>query len=282
MPTVLDLGPSLWRVYFAARDANNHSRIVYADLDPSRDMRLRRLNSDPLLDLGPPGTFDSAGMGPSAALIVGDRVFLYYVGMSLRRDVPYQLAIGLAISEDRGVSFHRAVAGPVLAIGPRDPFFLTAPSVHRAEGIFRMHYVSAVAWEGQGDAMDYRSVIRSARSIDGVAWVAEGSTVIGLDEATETAFGRPSVLAGEDGYRMWFCHRRGRKVPYRLGFAQSADGISWHRETVTFENPPQPADWDAEMQTYPCVVRHGGDVLVFYNGSGFGQTGLGFARVVPT
>ena len=70
-PTVLELDESLWRVYFAARNTDNQSHIVYADFDPRHDMRLLRLETEPLLDLGMPGTFDNAGMGPSAALFVG-------------------------------------------------------------------------------------------------------------------------------------------------------------------------------------------------------------------
>ena len=37
-------------------------------------MRLLRLETEPLLDLGTPGNFDNAGMGPSAALFGGAAV----------------------------------------------------------------------------------------------------------------------------------------------------------------------------------------------------------------
>src|SRR5437667_6428604 len=91
-PTVLPIGDTLWRVFFSGRDAENRSHIIYADVDPTRDMELIRLHSEPLLALGPPGCFDSSGIAPSAALFVGDRLFLYYVGIALRRDVPHQSA----------------------------------------------------------------------------------------------------------------------------------------------------------------------------------------------
>ena len=34
------------------------------------------------------------------------------------------------------------------------------------------------------------------------------------------------------------------------------------------------------MQAYPCVVPRGDELLLFYNGDGFGQTGFGFARML--
>jgi hypothetical protein len=87
---------------------------------------------------------------------------------------------------------------------------------------------------------------------------------------------------------MWFCRRgpRGGEAvdehPYRLGYARSADGLTWHREDdlLRFETPPRGGEWDAAMQAYPCVVPYGSDLYLFYNGDGFGQTGFGFARVL--
>jgi hypothetical protein len=287
-PTVIELHGGLWRVYFAARDANNQSHVIYADFDPARDLQLLRLETQPLLDLGPPGTFDSAGMGPSAALFVGERIFLYYIGISLRRDVPHQLAIGLAISEDGGDSFRRAAPGPVLSTGPFDPFFASTPHVAHQGGVFTMHYMSGAAWERRGDLFDARYLIKYARSTDGINWVAEDRVALGFVDVTESALARPWVISRNDGYHMWFCRRGPRsgepvtEHPYRLGYARSFDGLTWRREDdlLRFEMPPQPGDWDAAMQAYPCIVPYGGNLFLFYNGDGFGQTGFGFARVL--
>src|SRR5260370_35199274 len=130
-------------------------------------MRLLRLETEPLLGLGAPGTFDSAGMGPSAALFVGARVFLYYVGFSPRRDVPHQLAIGLAISEDGGISFRRAAPGPGLATRPFDPFFASMPHVVYSDRVFAMHYISGIAWRRHGDRFDPLFLITRAVLSDG-------------------------------------------------------------------------------------------------------------------
>jgi hypothetical protein len=288
LPTVLPLNRTCWRIFFAGRDADNRSHILYADLDPSRDLELIRLHSEPLLELGPPGSFDSAGTGPSMALLVRDRIFLYYVGISLRQDVPYQQAIGLAISDDGGATFHRAAAGPVLSVGPFDPYFTSIPHVSHAGGAFRMHYVSAFAWDQCRDQLEVRYHIKHARSSDGIVWMTEERTALAVADEAEAATARPWVVRRHDGWHMWFCCRGWRNSdgipvpPYRLGYAHSADGVTWrrHPELVRYANPPQSADWDCEMQAYPCVVSSGSSLLVFYNGNGFGRSGFGFARIL--
>jgi hypothetical protein len=287
-PTVLELDDSLWRVYFAARNASNQSHIVYADFDPRHDMRRLRLETEPLLGLGAPGTFDSAGMGPSAALFVGARVFLYYVGFSPRRDVPHQLAIGLAISEDGGISFSRAAPGPVLSTGPFDPFFASMPHVMYSDGVFAMHYMSGIAWRRHGDRFDPLYLIKRAVSSDGIRWTTDNSIAVGFADAAETALARPWVIHRNDGHHMWFCRRGARdsegrvEDPYRLGYARSRDGLTWTRadDLLRFANPPRSGDWDIAMQAYPCVVPRGDELFLFYNGDGFGQTGFGFARIL--
>jgi hypothetical protein len=287
-PTVLALGASLWRVYFAARNAGNQSHIIYADFDPSEDMRLLRLEAEPLLEPGAPGTFGSAGMGPSSALFVGTRVFLYYVGFSLRRDVPHQLAIGLAVSEDGGATFRRAVPGPVLSTGPFDPFFSSTPHVEYRDGAFGMHYMSGIAWQRHGDRFDPLYLIKRAVSSDGIRWTTDDDIAVGFADKAETALARPWVIRRNDGHHMWFCRRgmrdsEGRvEDPYLLGYARSRDGLSWSRadELLRFANPPRSGEWDSAMQAYPCVVTRGDELLLFYNGDGFGQTGFGFARIL--
>src|SRR5690606_34344629 len=99
-PTPLVFGPRHWRVYFSARDASNRSRIIFVDTDPLDDMRVLSMHDIPLLALGPPGRFDSAGQGASHAVRDGDKVLLYYVGMHLRVEVPYAICVGLAESLD--------------------------------------------------------------------------------------------------------------------------------------------------------------------------------------
>src|SRR5579872_5555785 len=78
LPTVLPLNDRLWRIFFAARDRENVGRILAVDVDPSDRMRVVAEHFDPLIELGPLGSFDQAGMSPSAVVAVGGQVRLYY------------------------------------------------------------------------------------------------------------------------------------------------------------------------------------------------------------
>ena len=35
--------------------------------------------------------------------------------------------------------------------------------------------------------------------------------------------------------------------------------------------------WDSEMISYPFVFNNGEDLIMLYNGNGFGKTGFGYA-----
>ena len=37
-------------------------------------------------------------------------------------------------------------------------------------------------------------------------------------------------------------------------------------------------DWNGIMTCYPCIVEHEGILFMFYNGNGFGNTGIGVAK----
>jgi len=163
-------------------------------------MRLLRLATEPLLDLGAPGNFGQCRMGPSAALFVGARVFLYYVGFSLRRDVPHQQAIGLAISAGRRHQLPPRRAGAaVLSTGPFDPFFTSMPHVAQRGDAFEMHYMSGTAWPRHGDRFDPQYLIKRALSSDGIHWTTGAGIAVGFADAAETALARPWVIRRDDG-----------------------------------------------------------------------------------
>jgi hypothetical protein len=73
---------------------------------------------------------------------------------------------------------------------------------------------------------------------------------------------------------MWFSHRGER---YRIGYAESADGLHWQRCDGRAAIDVSPSGWDAESVEYPCVVAAGGGEHMLYNGNGYGRTGIGLA-----
>ncbi len=276
----------LWRVYFAARDAVPCSRILCADIDPGDGFRVLRVHPEPVLDLGAAGTFDSHGMGPSTVLVVDGRIHLYYTGIARRSDVPYQTAIGLAVSAD-GLSFRKASGGPVLSTGPRDPFFMSTPHVRRTATGFEMWYASGVEWRNIEGRLEPFYVLRRTRSDDGIIWSLATELALGFDSEGEAGLVRPWVMARRDGFDLWYCSRGGERfrepglTAYRLRHATTnRDGGRISNKAIEFQNPPAGGEWDDWMQAYPCVEALGKDLIMFYNGNDFGRGGFGYARLV--
>jgi hypothetical protein len=286
MPTVLPLSERLWRVYFGARARDNSSRAVAVDIDPGDGMRVVARHFDALLEPGPAGAFDQAGVSPSAALAVGAEVRLYYVGVSVRRDVRSHAAIGLAVSDD-GLAFRRAFAGPVHGIGPFDPFFSSAPAVLRTATGYRMWYVGGAHWREVGGVLDPFYDLRATDSVDGLIWNPRSEPVLARQSLAAAGLGRPWITSAGGRPRLWFS-RRGEAYrgpgedAYRLMSVGADDGgaFTGRPEPVVFDNPPAAGDFDDWMQAYACVVPHGEDLVMLYNGNDFGRGGFGWA-VLP-
>jgi hypothetical protein len=64
---------------------------------------------------------------------------------------------------------------------------------------------------------------------------------------------------------------------YRLGYAESPDGLTWSRRDEQVGIEPSASGWDSEMMEYPYVFEHKGRKHMLYNGNGFGESGFGYA-----
>jgi hypothetical protein len=275
IPTADVLNDDVIRVYFAALDENRFGRIGYVDLDAARPQRVISEAKDPVLDLGPIGTFDDSGVNPSCIVTVNGRKYLYYIGWQRCERIPYMLFAGVATSAD-GIQFEKASLCPVLDRTHAEPFLRSATSVLVENGIFKAWYVSALDWTVVRDTLYPRYVIRYATSPDGLRWSDNGPVCIALDNPDEFGLGRPWVMKNGDGYQMWYSIRS-RSEPYRLGYAESEDGLSWTRRDNLVGLERSSRGWDSEMVCYPCVVNVNRRWYMFYNGNRHGSTGFGCA-----
>jgi hypothetical protein len=157
-----------------------------------------------------------------------------------------------------------------------DPFLATSPWVLVEEGLWRMWYASGVRWTPTPrDARpEYRIVY--AESADGIAWHPTGRVCIDFESPDEYAIARPCVIRDADGYRMWFSCRGDA---YRIGYAESDDGLTWDRKDVDGGMTPEGNGWESTSVEYPCVFDHEGVRWMLYNGNGYGQTGIGLASL---
>ncbi|NLI82616.1 MAG: hypothetical protein GX443_13150 [Deltaproteobacteria bacterium] len=262
----------LYRVYFSTRDAKNRSSVAWVEVDLRRPCSVERVAAQPILEPGPLGCFDDSGCSMGSIVRRGSQRLLYYMGWNLGLTVPWRNAIGLAVSGDGGENFERVSPAPVMDRSHVDPYTLSYPWVLDEDVGFRMWYGSNLTWGPSPSDMSHR--IKSARSKDGHHWERDGKVLIHPENPGEYAFARPSVVKDHDTYRMWYAFRGGA---YRIGYAESRDGLNWVRKDHDAGIDVSAEGWDSESIEYPCVFDHGGERYLLYCGNGYGRTGFGIA-----
>ncbi|WP_245213934.1 hypothetical protein [Rhodoferax sp. AJA081-3] len=131
--------------------------------------------------------------------------------------------------------------------------------------------------------MEPRYHLKYAESSDGIHWQRNGVIAIDYGSSDEGGVVRASVCKDGDLYRMWFSYRSlagYRTKPgssYRIGYAESVDGITWIRLDEQAGIDVSEEGWDSFMLAYPEVIDIENNRLMFYNGNGFGLTGIGYA-----
>ena len=276
LPTAEVIDDHVIRVYFASLDDNQYGRIGYVDLDADEPKRILFETQEPVLDLGELGAFDDSGVTPSCILNFGGKKYLYYIGWQRCERVPYMLFTGLAVSDDEGQSFAKHSPVPVLDRTPREPFSRSAPFVLIENNVLGMWYWSCESWSLEEGVVHYNNVIRYAESEDGILWHGTDDICIVPEGNGDYSVGRPWVVRDADTYRMWYSIRSGT-APYRMGYAESRDGINWERRDTEVGIQRSESGWDHEMICYPCVIDVKDRRYMFYNGNRHGWTGFGYA-----
>ena len=261
----------VYRVYFSGRDLDNRSHIGYAEIDLKEPSTVLRFSDEAVLGLGGLGCFDDNGVTPSWVVNHGGRKYLYYIGWNKGATVRMHLFGGLAFSDDGGESFHRNSRVPLLERTDSEPYLNTAPCVLLDNGLWRMWYVSGVTWVNP-DLPRYN--IKYTESRDGISWDRRGTVCIDFASPDENALARPCVRKEGDSYRMWFSHKG---ESYRIGYAESKDGIAWERRDEEAGIDVSPSGFDSDMIEYSYVFEHKGVKYMMYNGNNYGYGGVGLA-----
>ncbi len=271
-PVAESLGRGLFRVYFSSRDKDNRSSIGCFEFDIRNPKDILRVGSQPIVQPGERGLFDDSGTSMGCLAIVDGKKYLYYLGWNLGITVPWRNSIGLAISRSEDSGFVKYSNAPIVDRNGIDPYSISYPWVSREGLIWRMWYGSNLSWGARETDMEH--VIKYAESSDGVKWNRTGIVCIDFKSEEEYAISRPCVLKDEGVYKMWYSYRGSH---YRIGYAESEDGICWERKDEEVGIDVSPSGWDSEMIEYPFVFDYEGERYMLYNGNGYGKTGVGLA-----
>lgn len=275
IPTIHHMPNKIVRVYFASCSADIVARVNFLDYDLDSLHIVGGPQTQPAFDIGRPGAFDDSGVNASSIVNERGEIRLYYVGYQRQREIPYTLFSGLAIAQDWNMPFERLMEVPILDRCDGELFFRTAPYVMKDSGNYRMWYVGGSDWVRDGERILPTYAIRTTESSDGVTWSSPGKICLEPERPVEIGLGRPCILKEGNLYRMWYSIRK--TMGYRIGYATSPDGIKWTRHDEECGLPVSSSGWDSEMTCYSAVIRHRGSLYQFYNGNGYGRSGLGVA-----
>lgn len=274
-PVVDHVSGNTFKVYFSSRDEQNRSQICSLMMDvKNNEARVIQDSIQHVLSHGDIGYFDDSGVTVTGLMRRNSRIYLYYLGWNLCKTIPFRNSIGIAVSNDQGKSFERYSNAPIIDRNIIDPISLSYPFLLLDADKYRIWYGSCEEWQGSS-VRDYFFSIKYAESKDGITWTRLGSYSLKCDRDVEDAIARPHVIKDQDRFRMWYSKKKGEF--YKIGYAESIDGINWQRLDSHVGIDVSPEGWDSEMIEYPFVFDHDGERYMLYNGNGYGKTGFGLA-----
>jgi hypothetical protein len=278
------------RIYFSTRkqelDVMFTSHIQFVDM--SKDFKkVLNISNKQVISLGEMGCFDEHGIFPISPVRVDDKIYAYTSGWARRKSVSVETGIGLAISNDKGLTFQRLGNGPVLTTSLQEPFLVVDGFVRKFENKFYMFYIFGQKWCDATEEYAPERVYKIAYAIsdDGIKWGKINRCIIEdkIDENECQAL--PTVIKIGERYHMYFCYRHMvgfrtvKEKGYRLGYAYSDDLINWIRDDVNAGITTTEGAWDSDMMCYPNLVEVNGKIYLLYNGNEFGKNGFGLAQL---
>lgn len=212
------------RVYFSCRplpDQNGQyvSYSAYVDLNRFNLFEIVQVAERPILKLGELGTFDEFGTYPVSVIRTETDVRTYYGGWTRCESVPFNVAIGMAVSRDEGETFTKLGNGPILSYTPDEPFVMSGPKIRRFNQIYYLWYITGRKWKIVDGKPEPVYKIRMASSDDSVHWRKMNIDLIPSRVEEDEAQASPDVFWANGKYHMFFCYRyssryRGKEYGY--------------------------------------------------------------------
>jgi len=281
IPTPILLNNSIIRIYLTFCDECGIGRAGYIDVDSFNPKNILSISPTPILGIGKAGTFDENGVAPCSIVEVNHKRYMYYVGFEQGTKIRYRLLSGLAISNTHNKKndiFKKIKKTPILERTNSELFFRCGPFCMFDDNKFKLWYVAGGSWIKieKKDMPIY--TINYLESLDGIKWGDKGKVCIKIENNIEHGFGRPYVIKSDNIYKMFYSIRK-KHLGYRLGYAESYDGIYWERKDHEIGIDVSENGWDSKSICYSSVINFQNKVYMFYNGNDFGKTGVGYAEL---
>lgn len=271
------LNNSTIRLYLTMCDELNIGRIGYIDLNINNPSKIIDYSRNPVLDIGAEGLFDEHGVLPTSLLKENNKLYLYYSAYQKQISIPYTIFSGLAISEDRGNTFVRTSKVPILDRTNDELFQRSAIEVMKIDNKYKMWYTSGNGWINNGIKKVPKYDIKYLMSDNLAIWQGKPQASLELKD-DEYGLTMPQVFFENNMYKMFYSIRSISKG-YRLGYAESNDGISFKRMDELMKIDVSDSGFDSEMICFGKIFKTGTKTYLFYCGNNYGTGGIGYAEL---
>jgi len=278
-PAVLKTDVGYEMYYGAIKGDFSDGNTVRTFRATSKDGVRWERNSVPVLEPGPPGSWESVKVeSPSILKLPGGRYRLYYAG-SNRPDSEAGFQIGFAESDD-GVAWTKHPGNPVLRLDPAGgEVSLLGQSVVYKGGEFWLWYPIL--------SKEFKPDIRLAKSRDGVTWEKKG-VVVSLDRErvspTDLGVMEADVIWNGREFEMFYdVLRDGGIFTSTIWHAVSTDGVHWTKDPAPVLDTGPKDSWIGTGIHSPTVVLEKDRYRMWFGGTHtdratFLELGIGLAE----
>jgi len=255
--------------------------ITYLPCSPYAQVNWTQYPGNPVLDLGPSGSWDEGTAFLQSVIIVDDTLKMWYSGKSDSHIFNNNFSIGYAWSID-SINWTKYSGNPIMAGRPGiwDEVGVQHPVVILDGDTLRMWYESFTASTPAGPG----HMIGYATSVDGITWTRRDTPVLErgpTGEWDDSYLVTGTIIKEGNIFNMWFSGGTGGTFPnamMRAGLATSIDGINWTKydDAATTDPPFQfsdpvlplggPGSWDALWAWTPSVLTTSSGYEMWYEG----------------
>ncbi len=212
----------------------------------------------PVLDVGPAGAADSVGVHvPKVTFDTYTSTYRMYY--SMYNGVNNQ--IGLATSVD-GKTWVKAANNPILKVGAAgswDSISVHVPNVVFDGVLYHMYYSGSngAIWQ-----------IGHATSTDGLSWTKDANPILTptLGSWDSGHVHTPAVIYDGIKFKMWYAGTTSAQWSLKLGYAESADGVTWIKHSTPVLSYGVAGSWDSAGLNTPFVMQTAAGYEMWYSG----------------
>lgn len=271
-PVVLKINESIYRIFFNSRDLDQRSSVYSVDFNfESKTLVPDSFREQLLLSNSFHYFRDGVSLGSHFEL--DGKHWIGFMGWVNPPSEHWFGTIG-KFRLDSDYNFEYIEPNPWFDLSPIDPISLSYPAVYFSKDVMHVWYGTTMAWDGGNGEMvhilkekvsrDYINFVNSERQVE---WKTGQSQ----------AFSRPSITPLKDKFLMAYSVR-GNLTKYRIGVGVIEEEAKCITQIATFSTSL--SNWENEMVEYPYLVSYEDETYMFYNGNGYGKSGIGLAKII--